>query len=247
MPASRRSFLPGVNHPALTRISPTNYLLRYLNYSIYTTIHVAQIAEYVQFDEEIRTLHASANFTSVPIGYVEFSRAWNEGVAPNDPRRFSTISLADDPKDNAAYPSTYPVHLSEFHITPAQAGLVENARQAPSPQDDITHEFAIVMANRQKKERQFAEQRRQKKHQAFEVKTSTFARTITHTRPKDPSKRRNRNRSRNQKARPVNQPIPGPLCATETPQTPTETVATPEKATTSAETANPSTPMETAF
>jgi hypothetical protein len=168
---------------------------------------VAQIAEYVQFDGEIRTLHASANFTSVPIGYIEFSRAWNEGIAPNDPRRFSTIFLADDPKDNTAYPSTYPVHISEFHITPAQAGLVENVPQAPSPQDDITHEFAVVMANRQKKERQFAEQRRQKKNLSFEVKANSFARTITHASPKHP-KRRDRKRSKNQKARPVRQPVP---------------------------------------
>jgi hypothetical protein len=200
-PASRPG-LRGVNHPLFTRISPLVYLMKDLDYPVHTTIHVAQIAEYVQFDEELRALSKTSHFTSVPIGYLEFSNAWNSGADPDDLRRFSTIYLADDPERNDAYPSTYPIQLSAFHITPAQAGIhSENTQPQSDPlQADIAHEFAAIMVTCQKKQRLFEEQRKEKKVRAFAAGNAARNRNQTHSAFK---------RRQNQKKRPqARQPAP---------------------------------------
>ena len=160
MPCTRRPALPSVVHPAFSRITPTSYLVRDPEYPVSTTIHVGQITEYLQFDEQLRAYHDAADFTSVPIGFSEFGAAWNEGVIPGDPCHISTISLADDPRDNSIVPSIHPVHLYEFHITPAQAGVATPpAEQPPTTlQADINQEFAALMVARQKKQRQYYEE-----------------------------------------------------------------------------------------
>ena len=155
MPASRRrSALHGINHPLLTRISPTNYLLCDVDYPVHTTVHVGQITDYVRFDERLRAYGDTTDFHSIPIGYTDFCTAWNNGTADNDHRRFSTIFLAEDPQHNSVIPSTRPVKLCDFHITPAQAG---NTSDVPAPPADpiqakIAQEYATIMAFRQKKQ-----------------------------------------------------------------------------------------------
>ena len=63
MPASRQPILQGTNHP---RICPTTYTMQDPDYSICTTIHVGQLAEYLQFDEELVVIPiASSPFPSV--------------------------------------------------------------------------------------------------------------------------------------------------------------------------------------
>ena len=72
MPASHCcSTLRGINHPLLTRISPTNYLLRDIDYPD-TTVHIGQITDYVQFDERLCAYGDSADFHLIPIGYMDF-------------------------------------------------------------------------------------------------------------------------------------------------------------------------------
>jgi hypothetical protein len=166
-----RPALQGVNHPNFTHITPTVYLLRYADYPIGTTFHVAQVAEYIQFDKEIREFHESFRVTSYPAGYLEFTKAWNEGAASNDPRHFSLLYIADDAKDNDAYPSDNPVSLSDFHITAAQAGLTSDESHQPNTalQDDITQEFAAIMVTKQRRQREFIEESRQKRIRAFDA------------------------------------------------------------------------------
>ena len=170
MGPTRRS-LPCIKHPLFTRVSPTFYLIQDPDYPIPTTIHVGQITEYVEFDEELRASGEHATFRSVPIGYSEFSTTWNDNAFPNDLRRFSTILLGEDPKDNSVYPSLHPVQLHEFFITPEQTGLANNNPNQPpsSVQSDITQEYAALMAARQKKQRQQYEERQKKRMQAFSV------------------------------------------------------------------------------
>ena len=112
----------------------------------------------------------------VPIGFAEFGVAWNEGTVPGDPHRISTISLADDPCDNSVIPSLHPVQLYEFHITPAQAGIVATTTEQPNTtlQAEINQEFAAIMVARQKKQHQYFEERQEKKTRAFSVKQSVL-------------------------------------------------------------------------
>lgn len=171
MAPSRHSGPRGVNHPHFTRISPTIYHLKDPTYPISTTLHVAQIAKFLKFDEEIRRYHDSSRFNSYPAGYLEFTRIWNDGVPDSDSRRFSVLYLQDDVKDNDTEPSTCPVHLSDFYITAAQVGLDpdENQQSSTASEDAaIVHEYATLMAAKQKRQREFIEERRLQRVRAFD-------------------------------------------------------------------------------
>lgn len=176
MPRSRRPALPGVVHPLFSRITPTSYLIRDPDYPVHTTVHVGQIAEFLQFDEQLRAYPDDVDFTAIPIGFSEFGAAWNNGTIPGDRRRVSTVSLCDDPQDNSVSPSTHPLFLYEFHITPAQAGVVASTIAPPvsTAQDTVTNEFAFLMAERQRKQRQYVEERREKKARPFSAKASVL-------------------------------------------------------------------------
>ena len=195
MPCTRHPALPGVVHPSFTRITPTSYFVRDPEYPMHTTIHVGQITEYLQFDEQLRAYHHdAADFTSIPIGFSEFSTTWNEGAIPGDPRRISTVTLADDPRNNSIVPSTHPVHLYEFHITPAQAGVAYSTTEQPPTtlQADINQEFAALMVARQKRQRQYYEERQEKKTRAFSFKRLVLPPPVLH----EPFRRHHRKRHR---------------------------------------------------
>jgi hypothetical protein len=169
LPNNPRNF----KHPLLARTSATNFLMRDPDYPVHINIHVAQMAEYIQFDEYLRAHGDSADLSSVPIGYTVFSTAWNNGAAPNDRRRFSTVSLDDNPAFNHTIPSDNPVRLSDLQITAAQAGITTTTN-TPSPtstlQHDITEEFAALMVAKQKKQRHYFEARQEKKKGLTEYK-----------------------------------------------------------------------------
>jgi hypothetical protein len=161
-----RPLLQCVNHPQFTRLSPTVYLIREPDCSVHTTVHVAQIAEFIQFDAEIRAYSRTSNFRSVPLGYTDFCAAWNNGTEVDDPRQFSTIFLAENPKDNGVSPSKYPVQLSDFFITPEQLGNAPINNQPSAIQSEITLEYAALMAAKQKRQREFIEERQARKIQS---------------------------------------------------------------------------------
>lgn len=170
MAPPRRS-LPCVNHPLFTLASPTFYLIQDPDYLIPTTIHVGQITKYIKFDEDLCASGGHAVFRSVSINYSEFSTTWNNNTSLNNPRYFRTIFLGENPKDNNVNPSTHPVQLHEFFITPEQTSLtVNNPNKTPSSvQSNITQEYAALMAARQKKKCQQYKERQKKRMQVFSV------------------------------------------------------------------------------
>ena len=179
MKNGRQPHLRGATHPLFTRITPTTYQIKDLDYPVVnTTVHVAQIAEYLDFDQELRCYEgaAAADFTSYPLGYIEFCKAWNGGASANDTRRLSTIHLDDDPDYNDVYHSLNPLSLSDFFITASQIGQTpDNLPPVDHGQDDITREFGILMAARQKRQRQFAEERREKRVKAGNIQKNTHS------------------------------------------------------------------------
>jgi hypothetical protein len=132
---------------------------------------VAQIAKYVQFDEELRTYSCTSTFRSIPLGYTDFCLAWNNGTAVDDPRQFSTIFISDDPQDNGVVPSKYPVRLSEFFITPEQTSIVPINDQPLAVQAKINQEYTAIMAVKQRRQREFIEERRAKRPPHYPVYT----------------------------------------------------------------------------
>ena len=204
MPASRRPQLRGIRHPSFTRISPTNYLMRDPDYPIHTTIHVAQIADYVRFDEQLRAQRSLTGITAMPIGFTDFAAAWNDGSDSNDPRRFSTVFFSEDPVHNSVDLSTYPVPLSDFFISPTQAGLaadVLNSANLPSPslQADINQEFTALMVDKQKRQRLRYEERRDRRLQGYTTPTTTTRRDHQNTsRPRIRKRQRDPDMERSQ-------------------------------------------------
>lgn len=176
MPHQQRP-LRSVNHPLFVRLSPTTYLMKDPCYPVHSTIHVGQLAEYMQFDKQLRAHGNSAGFHSIPIGFTDFCNTWNDGVASGDPRRISIVYIDDDSQNNRVTPSRHPVSLQEFYITPAQAGVAtENTDEQSSVlQAEIAQEFAAIMVAKQKKERKFYEERREKRIQAFGAPTAIFS------------------------------------------------------------------------
>ena len=175
MPAIRRGrpYPRTFQHPLLTRTSATTFLMRDVDYPVDTNIHVAQMAEYIRFDQYLRANGDAADLSTIPIGYTVFSTAWNKGAAPNDRRRFSTVSLDDDPAFNYSIPSNNPVRLSDLQITQEQAGLTTAAITPPPTstlQQEITEEFAALMVTKQKKLRQHFEARQERRRGLTEYK-----------------------------------------------------------------------------
>ena len=115
----------GIDHPSFTRISPTHYLVNdpAASKALPGTLHVGQIADYLTFDEQLRT-HGISELQSVPHGFDDFAYLWNIGTSDNDYRQISRIfvSEADGYSVDA---TTTPVVLTDFFITPDQVGLVD--------------------------------------------------------------------------------------------------------------------------
>ena len=85
MPATCHPSLQSINHPYFTQISPTIYLIKQPNYPVQTTIHVAQIAKYLQFYKHLHEDDNATHYHSVPIGFYDFRNSWNSSIAIDDP------------------------------------------------------------------------------------------------------------------------------------------------------------------
>ena len=115
----------GIDHPSIIQISPTHYLVSdpAASNALPGTLHVGQIADYLTFNEQLRT-HGISELQSVPHGFDDFAYLWNIGTSDNDYRQISRIfvSEADGYSVDA---TTTPVVLMDFFITPEQVGLVD--------------------------------------------------------------------------------------------------------------------------
>ena len=72
-----------LNHPYFKRLSATHYEIQSANPNdCYTsTVHVGQIADFLSFDEHLRECKSLLNIGSIPLGYLDFSDLWNNGVS----------------------------------------------------------------------------------------------------------------------------------------------------------------------
>jgi hypothetical protein len=193
-PESAMPFLSGINHPRFTRISPTTYLMRDPNHSAPLTIHTGQIADYIRFDDRLRVQNRFTASTQVPIGFTQFSSTWNEGAAPTDLRRVSTLYYSDQPASYSADISHVPVRLTDFHITPIQAGILPASYQPTSSlQSDVQQEFTALMVEKQKRIRFYQEEREAKRMRVFNPDADHLGSTISHSHhPVKPRRQRKR-------------------------------------------------------
>jgi len=131
------------------------YLMHEPDYALQTAVHVGQIAEYLKFNEQVRARFGLSGLQSMPLGYTNFTIAWNHSAQANNPQRLSTVFLAKNPKHNVVQPSTHPVFIRDFYITPELAGLITDvsATMTTDLQSEITQEFATIMLERRYSQR----------------------------------------------------------------------------------------------
>ena len=126
----------GIDHPSFVRLSPTHYLIKNSSTSriLPSTLHVGQIADYIAFDEQLRT-YGISELQSVPHGFDDFAYLWNIGTSSNDLRQISRV-FASEADGYTVDATKHPVLIGDFFITPDQVGLVnpsDQGRDDPLP------------------------------------------------------------------------------------------------------------------
>ena len=144
-----------VNHRSFTRISPTHYLVRDNSSLLLYTIHVGQIADYINFDEQLRT-QGYRNLSSIPVAFDDFAYLWNTGARDDDPRRISRVYTPDGADTPTVDLSQHPVLAKEFYITPAQVGLAKVKEEPPKDtfHEEVTKEFLMDVMEQRRSLRQ---------------------------------------------------------------------------------------------
>ena len=142
----------GIDHPNFICISPTHYEVFSPDYKLPATIHVGHLADLLGFDAAICDQGGLTDLTTIPLGFTKFASAWNTGVQDNNPWRISSVFLVAKHQDSVAAPASHPVHLSAFHITPEQCGLVPTPAIDPatsSVQANINLKFVSMFVHQQ--------------------------------------------------------------------------------------------------
>jgi hypothetical protein len=150
-----------VNHPCFTRISPTHYLVRSTHGLIDVTLHVGQVADYLNYEQHLRAQKNITDFQSMPMGFLEFAGLWNDGIPAGDQRQLSYFWYPDDTTTVPTIVlSSTPVDADDFFIAPEQVGL---GTPPPAPQpdpvlnplhDEMMKEFAVVVMEQRRLKRE---------------------------------------------------------------------------------------------
>ncbi|KAF8804878.1 hypothetical protein BYT27DRAFT_7189195 [Phlegmacium glaucopus] len=167
-----------IDHPSFRRLSPTQYLMKSPGSQLHITLHVGQIADILKFDEQVRLRNGIATLQHIPIGFAEFSVAWNTGAHPEDERRISKVFLGDSATENIIEASADPPYLCDFYITAEQVGLESEISSALLT--EMSRELATTYVHKRKYERQGFFDRKEKRLQAFATRPSPqFAATTS--------------------------------------------------------------------
>jgi hypothetical protein len=162
-------FNSSIDHPRFARLTPTQYVVTDPNNYVSSVIHVGQIATFLQFDDDIRARGHLQGLGAIPLGFAEFAHTWNEGVRAQDTRRVSQVTMTSNAEEHFFEPSKHPLRIRDFHITPEQAGLVDEVRHntTSNVQNDIMQEYATMMFRRQANQRRGYDERREKRLRAY--------------------------------------------------------------------------------
>ena len=146
-------FSPSIKHPSFQRISATHYKARGEHDSFFTTIHVRQIVDYVDFDAHICKHQTLSGVESIPLGCLDFADLWNNGVPKDDAHRISNYFWEEDAEDPTFEFSLHPLMVADFFITKEQAGIMPPWPQLPAPHprtDSYARELADILVERRR-------------------------------------------------------------------------------------------------
>ena len=114
-------------HPGFIHISATQYTVTNPDGQYNWNVHVGQIMNYLAFDKHIRIYSNLTNSGTIPLGYDAFQLACNGNMHPDDKHWISSFlpGISDQLESTVFHPSTNPVTLVDFFITPEQCGLMK--------------------------------------------------------------------------------------------------------------------------
>lgn len=160
-------YVAGIDHPRFLRINQTQYVINNPDSPYKWYVHNGQIMNYLAFDKYIRENKNLSNFPGVPLGYIDFTAAFNTGTLPQDPRRLSTY-LPSANGELHLTKSDHPVLLEDFHITPEQCGLAAPRRNGlTEAQSFIFEDYATSQAYKNRRRRDLYQAREEKRNALF--------------------------------------------------------------------------------
>jgi hypothetical protein len=158
----------GVNHPRFIQLSPTHYLIKDPSNTLSSTVHVGQVADFLQFDEQLRA-EGLSSLQSMPVGFNDFAYFWNIGARYSDPLRISRVYIPSNENDYYVEASQTPVNVKDFFISQEQVRLAAPAQmsQVEPPRDpfhdELTREYLMdAMEQRRNNHRGYAQRQEQR-------------------------------------------------------------------------------------
>ena len=142
----------GINHPRFTRLSTTHYRLCDFDRPFAATLHVGQIADFLQFDAQLHEQKGLGSITTIPLSFDNFAVIWNRGARSDDHRRLCQVLYPTQGEEDpyVILPDT-PLLITNFFITAEQVGLVSDLPTSNTLlQNEIMQEFAVMMMTKQK-------------------------------------------------------------------------------------------------
>ena len=91
-------------------------------YSSRVVLHTGQIAEYLRFNDQLKTQQRVTTTSLIPSGFLHFSAVWNERAFVKDPRRVCSLFYDNETQTYTTIP-TKSTLLSDFFITRLPYGL----------------------------------------------------------------------------------------------------------------------------
>ena len=115
--------LPGIQHPHFTQRNKNKYTITNPDNPGLWHVHVGQIMMYLAFDKALRDNFNVSQLPGIPLGYDNFTTAFNNRTYLHDKRLLSTYISGTSRKSDYVNKSMNPVFLQDFFITLEQCRL----------------------------------------------------------------------------------------------------------------------------
>jgi hypothetical protein len=135
-------------------------LVRSTHGLIDVTLHVGQVADYLNYEQQLRVQKNITDFQSMPMGFLEFAGLWNDGIPAGDQHQLSYFWYPDDTAVPTMVISSTPVNPDDFFIAPEQVGLgtpppALQLEPVSNPlHDEMMKEFAVVVMEQRRLKRE---------------------------------------------------------------------------------------------
>ena len=149
-------------HPLIYRRGKLEYVVKKPGTARNDLIHVGQVAKYLAFDRDLRHSKSIADIREVPMGYMDFAKAFNDGKSLDENCELSTIVVVNN--EEHIIKSWVPLTLNHLGITAEQCGI------PPRRQEDDSAAVFKDYATMKAKETQRRDEANQRRDEAIKAR-----------------------------------------------------------------------------